>query len=788
MREDLLRIERIERYLEGQMDGSEKEQFEEEMHNDPELKRDVELQNELQKGITRQALKTEIQQAHQRFMNTGGAGGAKGGNFFSSAKFFALLGGAAVLAILTFWFTQTREGNETVVASPELDQNATIADTFDAAIPSQIYTVNPKEEQVITANNGTRFYIPEWAFLNNGKPERKTVNLEVKEGLGMDDMILGNLNTTDENGNPLQSGGMVYLDAKNKKGEPLTINPEKPIYIEVPTKLRVPGMKIYTGKRGNNGNFIWSPKKKPENYLVTVPLDELNFYPPGFEEAVAKGLPYKGHKEATKELMDSLYYSLKPRINSYVISQPTAEFEDDIDSDLDLNEAYYRGNNLKDGKYTNESFENTADADEETVDEDWDYSLGDMACRCIKPPSIKTINQEKFANSFIATREFEERLQAIFSTCSDEFIQLYVMNLDKDLWVSDSIAAIGYDESMNMNCRNCDRVENPFYEFVAQKLTNVKGAELYANMLKKTYAKDLTKFNKEIEKAEKAYQKELQKADAKIEKVKEKYREVLVKREAKRMTTYGFEWSETGWLNVDVGTVPKPAAKPIDVKLVHNKKPTRSYAYFSFTSINSIYRLNYDKAQDVYYPGFASTHSMDMPAYSDFTIVAVSYYGDSLFLATKELQTDFGGEVTLTPTYYTEKEARKLLKSLSYDNRSNSITRDLGYQEKFYLEKLRREKIKKEEVYIQSLRDVAFPCCKGEQSESGHNVEIEKVYPKADDTNDGITVVDANGNEKIILKKDNPALYKKLLEQSKKGSAVDLDWGPRERKPEQDQR
>lgn len=58
----------------------------------------------------------------------------------------------------------------------------------------------------------------------------------------------------------------------------------------------------------------------------------------------------------------------------------------------------------------------------------------------INPARISAIWNEKFQNTIIATKEFEERLQEIFAHGLPEILDLYVNNLDKKLYEIDSMA------------------------------------------------------------------------------------------------------------------------------------------------------------------------------------------------------------------------------------------------------------------------------------------------------------------------------------------------------------
>jgi|GEM_PF-1473333 len=62
----------------------------------------------------------------------------------------------------------------------------------------------------------------------------------------------------------------------------------------------------------------------------------------------------------------------------------------------------------------------------------------------INPSRIKAIWDEKFNGTILATKEFEERMQVIFSTCNQDIFNLYVQNLNSNLFELDSIAAFVY--------------------------------------------------------------------------------------------------------------------------------------------------------------------------------------------------------------------------------------------------------------------------------------------------------------------------------------------------------
>ncbi len=131
----------------------------------------------------------------------------------------------------------------------------------------------------------------------------------------------------------------------------------------------------------------------------------------------------------------------------------------------------------------------------------------------INPLSVQTIKSDNFSNTFLATKEFEQRLKVLHQMPNaQQLFDLYVTNLSKDLHVVDSMVAA------ELNGEN----KKHFTDFAAQQLTNVKDANIYQEQLtefynskKKEYEKELTKAKKEYDKISLAdlnkYQNELRK-------------------------------------------------------------------------------------------------------------------------------------------------------------------------------------------------------------------------------------------------------------------------------------
>jgi len=173
----------------------------------------------------------------------------------------------------------------------------------------QTFDIDSKEDNVVEGESGTIIICPMGSF-KNGKGEivEDQVKIELAEALSFEDMLLSNLTTTSD-GKLLETDGMIYFNATSN-GEQLIINKDNPIHIEIPTDKKKPGMMAYKGIRDENGTMNWIEPKAIDNFLTTVDIDSLDFLPEGFQLEVDKGMPFRKYKVSTKQLTDSLYYSL----------------------------------------------------------------------------------------------------------------------------------------------------------------------------------------------------------------------------------------------------------------------------------------------------------------------------------------------------------------------------------------------------------------------------------------------------------------------------------------------
>jgi len=578
-------------------------------------------------------------------------------------------------------------------------------------IKSEFFDIATSADTVIEGAKGTRIAIPAHCFQNEkGETVEGNVKFELAEALDMDDMLLSNL-TTQLNGKSLISGGMLYLNAFSH-GEKLHVDTGTPLYIEVPTNNKKPGMMVYKGTRDEKGNMVWVSPKPMENSLVSVDLSSLDFLPAGFKDGVDRGMPFHHHEVSTHEVVDSLYYSLSPvKSRGFVITTTTTQsFREDYQ------EAFYNtGKEIKNRKYTSASYSKNPLSEHILKRYIIETDTPDASCG-IQPATIEVIKTKRFQNTLISTREFETRLQYIFKTCNQKALNLYIENLDKNLWEVDSMVSKLYGGAKNNN-ESFDPAKQ-FQEFAAQKLTKVQGASVNAKIMARYYAKRLKNVKDELERLAQQANKVLDKKNKEAEKIADEYKDVLWKREKYRMEKYGYQWTDLGWSNID-----KPMSDPdpiLPITLIENKHLNvhisdpagcnRVYAYIVYKSIKSLYRLNSEDGKN-FYPGNITDREMLMPNNAEAAIISIGYKDDIAYLGTGAFNTGKIGNVEVALVKSTEQGIRSAIKEFDDYKSENKINVDLEYQALFEKENLRQQQLQKESEFMEHLWRIAFPCC-----------------------------------------------------------------------------
>lgn len=571
------------------------------------------------------------------------------------------------LVISLFSILQCKQQPEVVIKNH-------INDPFKTTITaSQIFQIDTKKDTVITGQKGTILVFQSGSFIDsNENVVTENIDLELAEALTLDDMILSNLTTTSKD-QLLETDGMIYVNATSK-GEQLFVNPEKPIYIEIPTSDRKPNMSVYKGIRDENGNMNWVNPLPIVNHLVAVDIFTLDFLPDGFAEAVEKEMPFRNYETANEKLIDSLYYSLYFKTGNEIVEETLPE--------LVVNETYYNDDTISE------------------LDSLYQSDIAYTLQYGVDPAIIKTIKNKKFQNTLIATKQFEERLKIIFKICRTDVIDIYTRNLDKNLWELDSIAASLLDDNI---------YQEDFEKFTSQKWANIKEPNQNLKLLKRFYEKRIKTIKNQLtnqrNKVIKAYNEKTKEA----KKLVNSYKNLLNKRETYRMSGYGFTMTSTGWINIDRGTQPKDwEYSPLEFIVTNNDILDRAYGYVIYTSTKSLYRLN-SKDSKTFYVGNENRREMIMPKTERAVGIVIGYQNKQAFSEIIEFETNSQSELKFELKKTSNEEIKKDLSRFESYKAENSILEDLRYVDEIFMEKIRQDKREHENIVMALLRKASSP-------------------------------------------------------------------------------
>lgn len=519
MRPELNIIALIEKYLRNELEETDRIEFEKRIENNPEFKKEVELQKELMQGINRLGLQQSIQKARTKYQ---------------LKKWSGKLGlGTVIIALIagTIWYVQSQNENtdslSTTIENVDsleiertysieqfqykdttADSNATeLISTIQKLeesdpswmevhnqLPSQFFELKMEEGSILETDGGMIISIGENAFIDaNGNIVKGEVELEIEEALDAVSIITAGLSTR-SNERMLETGGMFYINARQNNME-LRLNPDVEFLIEIPTDSVREGMQLFDGEQLSDGTVNWVNPKPLEKYLTAVDINSLNFYPPNYEKTLAQ----LGHDISDKAFKDSLLYTffcedlnignaIANDVDYRVIESESAlaspsnfafnrlrAKEAERQKRRDSKKSWWKSNQVNERFRKSQLLDDTASIEVEAVD----YVSISYSCKGIEPASIKAIWNDKFQNTNLATTEFEERLQTVYASCNKRILDLYIKHLDKPLYYVDSIVA-------KMRGK---RVRRDFGEFYKRKDGRVKLESQAAKQLNAYYSK-----------------------------------------------------------------------------------------------------------------------------------------------------------------------------------------------------------------------------------------------------------------------------------------------------------
>lgn len=130
------------------------------------------------------------------------------------------------------------------------------------SLQTQNYTIDINADTLLATAGGAWLKIEKGTFSAAGNK----VTLEIKEAYSIEQIIKAGL-TTQSNGQPLSSGGMIYINAA--AGQKVTVN--KAFKVALPSSFLDKDMQLYKGEKNAAGNINWTnPSTVDTNSQLTA--------------------------------------------------------------------------------------------------------------------------------------------------------------------------------------------------------------------------------------------------------------------------------------------------------------------------------------------------------------------------------------------------------------------------------------------------------------------------------------------------------------------------------------
>lgn len=134
----------------------------------------------------------------------------------------------------------------------------TIGTLIDTSLTQKL-VIDAKSDTCITLKGGTKLFIPSYAFVDSAKVNVEEVILNVNEFLTPFQFLSAGLSTKTANGALLETGGTVYVEAKDTNGNNLKIDDDKYIQLAfAKPKNDSIAMQTYSGNVDQDGFVEWS--------------------------------------------------------------------------------------------------------------------------------------------------------------------------------------------------------------------------------------------------------------------------------------------------------------------------------------------------------------------------------------------------------------------------------------------------------------------------------------------------------------------------------------------------
>lgn len=284
------------------------------------------------------------------------------------------------------------------------------------------------------------------------------------------------------------------------------------------------------------------------------------------------------------------------------------------------------------------------------------------------------LSKPKFENTYISTREFEDRCCAMaYATCpqsnnlSQKFLDIYTSNIDKPLFYSDSLVidylAKNFKDKIDTT-KKFDWNDTGWFTYMFQFFIELKNQRLTNTI---NFDKlGITESTTTDELISKGYsESEADKFIALFKMRKQIVKSREAEKQTSRLASYSFSINKLGWLNVDrfiddkntepstflVQTNSKDTLDFISVSLVI---PGYNVAVFSIHNDSNLY--SFTKKNDGY---------RNLPVGQDAIIVAFSYKDNKPYFGKQKIKIPKDGQIDLTLTASTEQTIKQDINKLT---------------------------------------------------------------------------------------------------------------------------
>jgi hypothetical protein len=297
----------------------------------------------------------------------------------------------------------------------------------------------------------------------------------------------------------------------------------------------------------------------------------------------------------------------------------------------------------------------------------------DFECGFSKGQTDSLLNP-KYENTFIATREFEDRCCAMsvatcdwFNGLSKRFLDIYIKNLDKPLYYSDSLVVDYLEKNYKEKIDSSKKFEFDdigWTTYMFQSFTQLKNQHLTNTInFDKLGITESTSLENLVSKGYSETEAEKYIALFKVRNQITKERKA--EKQTSRLASYSFTINKLGWVNVDrfideqnidistflVDVKSKDSLDFISISLVI---PNYGVAVFSIHNDGNLY--SFTKKKDGY---------RKLPVGQDAIIVAFSYKDNKPYFGKQKIVIPKDGQISLTINASTEKAIRQEVEKLT---------------------------------------------------------------------------------------------------------------------------